>query len=205
MLGGWPGHNFSVVARSLLIGTINLGLPWDFDDLHVAKISLFATSALTAGKQALYCMRRADLCGIGGNRFNLVLYNSVLVVSPMPVIKPLLLENIFSIRRSMPSAARQSSSVSREVDDSSIQVTSFVTAITVLSRPVTSLSALAHAQRAGAQRLCALARIRRLPPETKREGIQTLDFNSSTSAAPAGQSGCDELRPVHRQGAAGAR
>ena len=35
-------------------------------------------------------------------------------------IKPLLRENIFSIRRRMPSAARQSSLVPREVDDSSI-------------------------------------------------------------------------------------
>jgi hypothetical protein len=56
MIGWWPGYNFSVVARSLLIRTINLGLPWDYNELHVAKISLFATSALTAGKQPLYCM-----------------------------------------------------------------------------------------------------------------------------------------------------
>lgn len=81
------GHNFSVAARSLLIGEINLGLPLDFNGLHVAKISRFSTSALIAGKQALYCMRRSRPLRIGGNRFNLVLYNSVLVVSPMPVIQ----------------------------------------------------------------------------------------------------------------------
>src|ERR1700757_4337813 len=87
MIGWWPGHNFSVVARSLLISTINLGLPRDFNELRVAKIARFATSALTAGKQPLDCMGRADLCVSGGNRFNLVLYNSGLVVSPMPAIQ----------------------------------------------------------------------------------------------------------------------
>jgi hypothetical protein len=66
MIGWWPGHNFSVVARSLLISTINLGLPRDFNELRVAKISRFATSALTAGKQPLDCMGRADLCVSGG-------------------------------------------------------------------------------------------------------------------------------------------
>src|SRR5271157_2457745 len=86
MIGWWPGHNFSVVARSLPISTINLGLPWDFNELHVAKISPFATSALTAGKQPSYCMGRADLC-VSGKPLQSRLYNCVHVVSPMPVIQ----------------------------------------------------------------------------------------------------------------------
>ena len=76
-------HNFSVVARSLLIGTINLGLPWDFNELHVAKISLVATSALIPGKQPLYCMGRADLC-VSGEAASISSNYCVLVVSPMP-------------------------------------------------------------------------------------------------------------------------
>ena len=159
MIGWWPGHNFSVVARSLLIGTINLGLPWDFNELRVAKISRFATSALTAGKQPLSCMGRADLC-VSGETASISFYTTLCpwYLRCRDPIKPLLREDIFSIRRRRPSAARQSGSVPREVDDPSIQVTSFVTrAIAVLSRPATSLSALAPAQRAGAQRLRALA------------------------------------------------
>ena len=145
------------MARSLLIGEINVGVPWNFNELHVAKISPFATSALTAGKQPLSCMGRADLC-VSGNCFNLV-YTTVCswYLRCRDPIKPLMRENIFSIRRRMPSAARQSSSVPREVDDSSIQVTSFATALSLSSLPVTSLSALAPAQRAGAQRLRAMA------------------------------------------------
>ena len=89
-------HNFSVVARSLLKGTINLGLPWDFNELHVAKISLFATSAITAGKQPLYCMGPSRPLRIGGSRFNLV-YTIVYswYLRCRDPIKPLLRENIF--------------------------------------------------------------------------------------------------------------
>jgi hypothetical protein len=72
MIGRWPGHNFSVAARSLLMGEINLGLPRDFNKLRVAKISRFATSALTAGKQPLYCMAEPTFA-YREHRFNLVL------------------------------------------------------------------------------------------------------------------------------------
>lgn len=47
--------------------------PGDFNELHVAKISLFATSALTTGKQPLSCMGQADLCVSGEGRFNLAI------------------------------------------------------------------------------------------------------------------------------------
>jgi hypothetical protein len=143
MIGWWPGHNFSVVARSLLKGTINLGLPWDFNELHVAKISPFATSALTAGQQPLYCMGRADLC-VSGKPLQSRLYNCVLVVSPMPVIQsnPFcgMTSSQFAEACHLPDASPRPgahcrgttavvsltrSSVPREVDDYSIQVTSF--------------------------------------------------------------------------------
>jgi hypothetical protein len=59
---GGPATTLASWHESLLIGTINVGLPRDFNELRVAKISRFATSALTAGKQPLCCMDRADLC-----------------------------------------------------------------------------------------------------------------------------------------------
>jgi hypothetical protein len=109
MIGWWPGYNFSVVARSLLIRTINLGLPWDYNELHVAKISLFATSALTAGKQPLYCMSRADLCGSGEPlQSRSIQLRARRISDAGDPIKPLLREDVFSVRRSMPSAARAS-------------------------------------------------------------------------------------------------
>src|SRR6201988_3906236 len=101
MIGWCPGHNFSVVARSLL-GTINLGLPWDFNELHVAKISLFATSALTAGKQPLYWMSRADLCGSGEPLQSRSIQLCARCISDAgDPIKPLQREDV-SVRRSMP-------------------------------------------------------------------------------------------------------
>ena len=151
MIDWRPGHNFSVVARSLLTGEINLGLPRDFNELRVAKISRFATSALTAGKQPLYCMGR-HLCVSGGSRFNLVLCNCVLVVSPMPAIQSSpccrrtssqFAEECQLSHASPRSGAHCSgttaivsltgSSVPREVEDSSIQVTSFSTALSLSS------------------------------------------------------------------------
>lgn len=89
---------------------------------------------------------------IGGNRFNLVLYNSVLVVSPMPVIQ----SSPFCGRTSsqfaeachLPHASPRPgahcsgttavvsltrSSVPREVDDCSIQVASFFAALSLSS------------------------------------------------------------------------
>ena len=152
MIDRWPGHNFSVAARSLLIGEFNLGLPRDFNGLRVAKISRFATSALTAGKQALYCMRRADFCDRGKplqSRF--IQLCARCISNAGDPIKPLLREDIFSVRRSMPSARHASprpgahcsgttavvsltrSSVPREVDGCSIQVTSFFAALSLSS------------------------------------------------------------------------
>jgi hypothetical protein len=107
----------------------------------------------------LYCMGRADLKRIGGNRFNLVLYNNCVLVVSAGGFQ-------FAEECHLPHASPRSgahcsgttavvsltgSSVPRQVDDSSIHVTSFSTAlaIAVLSPPVTSLSALAPAQRAG--------------------------------------------------------
>jgi hypothetical protein len=105
MIDRWPGHNFSVAARSLLIGEINLGLPRDFNGLRVAKISRFATSALTAGKQALYCMRRADFCDRGKPLQSRFIQLCARRISDAgDPIKPLLREDIFSVGRSMPSA-----------------------------------------------------------------------------------------------------
>jgi hypothetical protein len=110
MIGWWPGHNFSVVARSLLISTINLGLPRDFNELRVAKIARFATSALTSGKQPLDCMGRADLCVSGEPLQSRSIQLCARRISDAgDPIKPLLREDIFSIRRRMPTAARQSS------------------------------------------------------------------------------------------------
>jgi hypothetical protein len=69
-------HNFNVVARSLLIRRTHLGLPRNFNELRVVKISRFATSALTAGKQSWYCMGRADLC-VSGETASISFYITV--------------------------------------------------------------------------------------------------------------------------------
>jgi hypothetical protein len=132
MIGWCPGHNFSVVARSLLIGTINLGLPWDFNELHVAKISPFATSALTAGKQPLYCMGRADLCVSGETASISSIQLCARGISDAVIqSSPAAGEHLLNSPKN--AAAHQSSSVPREVDDSSIQVTSFATALSLSS------------------------------------------------------------------------
>jgi hypothetical protein len=137
-----PGHNFNVAARSLLTSTINPGLPRDFNELRVAKISRFATSALTAGNQPLSCMAREPTFAYRGKplQSHSIQLCACRISDAADPIKPLLREDIFLIRRRMPSAARQSSirrslqrnaavvslaSIPREVDDSSIQVTSW--------------------------------------------------------------------------------
>jgi len=165
MIDRWPGHNFSVAARSLLIGEINVGLPRDFNGLRVAKISPFATSALIVVKQALYCMRRADLCGSGETAsisFYTTLCSSCLrcrrsnqvpaagghLASPRPGAH---CSGTTVVCRSH--GARSQGRL--RLFDSSDEF--LRRAIAVLSRPVTRLSALAPAQRAGAQRLSALA------------------------------------------------
>src|ERR1700751_5767164 len=80
---------------------------------------VFATSALTAEKQDLYCMGRADLCGSGEPLQSRSIQLCARRISDAgDPIKPLQREDVFSVRRSMPSAARQSNSVPREVDDS---------------------------------------------------------------------------------------
>src|SRR5947207_10048314 len=166
MIDRWPGHNFSVAARSLLIGEINVGLPRDFNGLRVAKISPFVTSALIVVKQALYCMRRADLCGSGETAsisFYTTLCSSCLrcrrsnqvpaagghLASPRPGAH---CSGTTVVCRSH--GARSQGRL--RLFDSSDEF--LRRAIAVLSRPVTRLSALAPAQRAGAQRLSALAR-----------------------------------------------
>ena len=168
MIDRWPGHNFSVAARSLLIGEINVGLPRDFNGLRVAKISPFATSALIVVKQALYCMRRADLCGSGETAsisFYTTLCSSCLrcrrsnqvpaagghLASPRPGAH---CSGTTVVCRSH--GARSQGRL--RLFDSSDEF--LRRAIAVLSRPVTRLSALAPAQRAGAQRLSALAPLR---------------------------------------------
>ena len=159
MIGWWPGHNFSVVARSLLSSTIDLGLPRNFNELRVAKISHFATSALTAGKQPLCCMGRADLCVSGEPLHRSIQLCACRISDAGDPIKPMLREDIFSICRRMPSAARQSSiRRSLQRNDSGRLCRSrgarsqgrltTPPRYRCLSRPVTSLSALAPAQRA---------------------------------------------------------
>ncbi len=168
MIDRWPGHNFSVAARSLLKGEINLGLPRDFNGLGVAKISHFATSALTAGKQALYRMRRADLCG-SGETASISFYTTLcssclrcrrsnqapaagghLLSSPKHAIcrTPVLDQALIAAERQRLCRSHGARSQGR-----------LRRAIAVLSRPAMSLSALAPAQRAGAQRLSALAQL----------------------------------------------
>ena len=179
------------MARSLLISTINLGLPRDFNGLRVAKMSRFATSALTAGKQPLYCMRRADLC-VSGETASISFYIITVCSSYLRCrwpIKHRLREDIFLVRRRisicrMPvlrSGAHRSgttavvslteSLVSRQVDDSSIQVTSFSTALSLLS-------------------LDRLPASRLLPP---RSGLERSDF---VHCAQSGGPGMSALAPL---------
>jgi hypothetical protein len=164
--------------------------------LHVAKISRFATSALAAGKQPLYCMGRADLKRIGETASISFLYNNCVLVVSAGGFQ-------FAEECHLPHASPRSgahcsgttavvsltgSSVPRQGDDSSIHVTSFSTAlaIAVLSPPVTSLSALAPAQRAGAQRLRALARLRNLHGWNRRllSGVVQTRFAPGETFGP---------------------
>jgi len=95
---------------------------------------VFATSALTAEKQDLYCMGRPDLCGSGEPLQSRSIQLCARRISDAgDPIKPLQRDDVFSVRRSMPSAKRHSNSVPREVDDSAIQVTSFATALSLSS------------------------------------------------------------------------